>query len=72
MTRGYAIGLGAGTQALVQIPFSFDGPPGALARSLLMGVGWGINLAVAEWFVRRRVPTRSTSASPLVKEGGAS
>lgn len=57
MTRGYAIGLGAGTQALVQIPFSLDGPPGALARSLLMGAGWGINLAIAEWLVRRRLPT---------------
>lgn len=69
MTRGYAIGLGAGTQALVQVPFSLDGPPGALARSLLMGAGWGINLAVAEWFIRTR-PTRSPLARPLAAGGG--
>lgn len=68
MTRGYAIGLGAGTQALVQIPFSLDGPPGALARSLLMGAGWGINLAVAEWFIRTRSP-RSPLAQPLAAGG---
>lgn len=70
MTRGYAIGLGAGTQALVQVPFSLDGPPGVLARSLLMGAGWGINLAVAEWIIRRRSPSRSQPAPPLAARGG--
>jgi uncharacterized membrane protein len=70
MTRGYAIGLGAGTQALVQVPFSLDGPPGVLARSLLMGAGWGINLAAAEWLIRRRSPVRSPAAPPLAAGGG--
>jgi len=70
MMRGYAIGLGAGTQALVQVPFSLDGPPGVLARSLLMGAGWGINLAVAEWIIRRRSPARSQPAPPLAAGGG--
>ncbi len=70
MTRGYAIGLGAGTQVLVQIPFSLDGPPGVLARSLLMGAGWGINLAVAEWLIRRRSPARPSPARSLVAGGG--
>ncbi|TAK27852.1 MAG: DUF2306 domain-containing protein [Myxococcaceae bacterium] len=70
MTRGYAIGLGAGTQALVQVPFSLDGPPGVLGRSLLMGAGWGINLAIAEWLIRRRSPARPTPGQPLAAGGG--
>lgn len=59
ITRGYAIGLGAGTQALVHLPFLLIGTPTELGRALLMGAGWVINLAVAEWFIRRpALPTR--------------
>jgi uncharacterized membrane protein len=55
MTRGYAIGAGAGTQALVHIPWLLlFGKPGELARALLLGAGWVISLAVAEWSIRRR------------------
>lgn len=54
-TRGYAIGAGAGTQALVHLPWILTvGQPGELGRALLMGAGWAINLAVAEWSIRRR------------------
>lgn len=54
MTRGYAIGLGAGTQALVHLPFVvLLGEPGEHARAVLLGAGWFINLAVAEWSLRR-------------------
>lgn len=57
MTRGYAIGLGAGTQALVQLPWVVAmGEPGELSRALLLGAGWFINLAVAEWVIRRDAP----------------
>ncbi len=28
-------------------------PPGELSKALLMGTGWAINLAVAEWIIRR-------------------
>ena len=62
MTRGYAIGLGAGTQALTHLPwFLFPSIQGELTRALCMGAGWAINLAVAEWFIRRRpaLPARS-------------
>lgn len=69
MTRGYAIGLGAGTQALVLTPFSLHGPPSVLARALLMGASWAINLAIAEWIIRRRSPARSQS-TPLAAHGG--
>ncbi|WP_433250111.1 DUF2306 domain-containing protein [Streptosporangium sp. CA-135522] len=59
MIRGYAIALGAGTQVLTHLSwFLFFGAPGEFARALLMGAGWMINLAVAEWLIRRR-PVRS-------------
>ena len=62
MTRGYAIGMGAGTQVLTHFPyFIVIGRPGELARALLMGAGWLINLAAAEWAIRSvtRAPTRA-------------
>jgi uncharacterized membrane protein len=54
MTRGYAIGQGAGTQALVLGPFLAVGMTSVTARALLMALAWVINLAVAEWVIRRR------------------
>ena len=55
MPRGYAIGLGAGTQVLTLAAGELiAGPPSELSRALLMGAGWVINLAVAEWIIRRR------------------
>ncbi|MEO8620758.1 MAG: DUF2306 domain-containing protein [bacterium] len=54
MIRGYAIGLGAGTQVLTHLPwFILVGKPGEFARAVLMGAGWVINVAVAEWVIRR-------------------
>jgi uncharacterized membrane protein len=67
MMRGYAIGLGAGTQALtLMVGELIFGPPGELSRALLMGAGWAINLAVAEWIIRKRRVTRSRPASARV------
>lgn len=56
MIRAYAIGLGAGTQVLTHLPwFIFaDGNPGELPRGIMMGLGWVINVVVAEWIIRRR------------------
>jgi hypothetical protein len=55
MLRGYAIGLGAGTQVLtLAVGAVILGPPNELSRALLMGAGWVINLAVAEWAIRTR------------------
>lgn len=65
MMRGYAIGLGAGTQALTQLPWVlFFGQPAELPRALLMGAGWVINLALVEWIIRRRPasPVRTVAA----------
>lgn len=55
MMRGYAIGLGAGTQMLILMVWEIiAGPPSELSHALLMGAAWVINLAVAEWILRRR------------------
>lgn len=55
MTRAYAIGAGAGTQALVLIPGAIIfGATHELSRAVLMGAGWLINLAIAEAVIRRR------------------
>ena len=55
MTRAYAIGLGAGTQMFTGLVASLIvGPPTELSRALQDGAGWAINLAVAEWAIRRR------------------
>lgn len=56
MMRGYAIGLGAGTQVFTHVPWGLlVGPPGEFTRAMLMTAGWVINLAVVEWALRRRV-----------------
>jgi uncharacterized membrane protein len=67
MMRGYAIGLGAGTQPLtLMVGEMIAGPPSELSRALLMGAGWMINLAVAEWVIRRSRRPRARKASPVV------
>jgi len=56
MIRGYAIGMGAGTQVLTHLPyFILVGQPEELGRSVMMGAGWVINVAIAEWIIRTRV-----------------
>ncbi len=55
MIRGYAIGIGAGTQAVTQIPVVLAiGPLNELTTALMMLGAWLLNLAVAEWFLRGR------------------
>jgi hypothetical protein len=63
MIRGYAIGLGAGTQVLTHIPMLlFPGMVGQeMPRAIMMGAGWIINIAVAEWVIRKR---RATGKRP--------
>ncbi len=55
MTRAYALGLGAGTQVFTHLPWFLlvEGWPGEFPRAVMMGAGWAINLAVAEWVIRR-------------------
>jgi uncharacterized membrane protein len=54
MIRAYAIGLAAGTQAITGgIGIALFGH-GALQGDIAMGSAWFINLAVAEWIIRRQ------------------
>lgn len=53
MIRGYALALAAGTQAFTEgfgVPAFGDA---VVTTDLLKGAGWVINLAVAEWAIRR-------------------
>ncbi len=57
MRRAYAIGQGAGTQAITQLPvILLFGPLDDMTKALAMGGAWVLNLAVAEWLIRRRRP----------------
>jgi hypothetical protein len=58
MRRAYAIALGAGTQALIQIPhMMIFGKPDSMTLTLLMGAAWMLNLLVAEWLILRQRPS---------------
>jgi uncharacterized membrane protein len=73
MIRAYAIALAAGTQAFTEgIGQALTGT-GELRGDLAKGAGWVINLAVAEWIVRRppaaarpSVVTRRRDVVPVV------
>lgn len=69
MIRSYAIGLGAATQVFT-LGFG-EALFGAsqLTVALLNGAGWAINLAVAEWAIRR-MPRRAPLASATLTEVG--
>jgi hypothetical protein len=55
ISRGYAIGLGAATQMLVLMVAGIAlGPLNELTHDALMALSWVINLAVAEWAMRKR------------------
>lgn len=64
MTRGFALGLGAGTQVILLIPGGLIfGFAHELSRTILMGAAWAINLAIAEVVIRRR----NRVARPLMR-----
>lgn len=54
MIRTYALGLGAGTQALTHLPWLFlPLTQGELSRAISMCLGWLINIFIAEWIITR-------------------
>ncbi|HET7799051.1 MAG TPA: DUF2306 domain-containing protein [Humibacillus xanthopallidus] len=53
MIRTFAIGLAAGTQALTEGLAGAVFGTGTLRMDVAKGAGWLINLAVAEWVIRR-------------------
>ncbi len=66
MVRGYAIGLAAGTQVLTEpLGGAFLGD-GVVASDLAKGAGWVVNLAIAEWVIRRSPGDAAPAPSRLV------
>jgi uncharacterized membrane protein len=60
MTRAYALGVAAGTQAIALIPGSIMfGSKNEASRAVAMGLAWVINLAVAELVIWRRAQRAS-------------
>ncbi|MET1019259.1 MAG: DUF2306 domain-containing protein, partial [Microterricola sp.] len=55
MTRAYALGVAAGTQAIIfAIWIIGGGPTDELTVAVMMGAAWVINATVAELVIRRR------------------
>ena len=64
MIRAYALGVGAGTQVFVLLPWAFfPSIHSELTRAILMAIAWIINLAVAEWVIQKRRPRRAGNVS---------
>jgi hypothetical protein len=61
MIRAYALALGAGTQVFTLGVGEAIFGAGDLSEALLQGAGWAINLAVAEWLIRRQPARRSAA-----------
>ena len=62
MTRAYALALGAGTQAFtVGFGEALFGT-GVVRTDLMMAAAWAINLAIAEWIIRRPAVRRAKRA----------
>ena len=66
MIRAYAIGPAAGTQVFSDRIGGAIFGTGVLAADVAKGAGWVINLAVAEWAIRRpsRRPSARRAATP--------
>jgi uncharacterized membrane protein len=65
MTRAYALALGAGTQVFTQGIGSALFGTSELTTDLSLGAGWAINLAVAEYVIRRRGSSRTSSSRTI-------
>jgi uncharacterized membrane protein len=66
MTRAYALALGAGTQALTVGFGEAVFGSGVVRTDLMMSAAWAINLAVAEWVIRRPAARRARRARPAL------
>jgi uncharacterized membrane protein len=69
MIRTYAIAVGAGTQVFTQGFGEALVGRGELSGDLLKAAGWAVNLAVAEWVIRR--PARRRTPRLVPAEVGA-
>ena len=65
MARAYALALGAGTQVLtLGIGKAIFGDS-ELTTALMLGAGWGINVAVVEYIIRFRFPSSVRARTPV-------
>ncbi len=65
MIRAYALGQGAGTQAVLMLPLILaSGEFLGTKRDIVMSAAWALNLAVAEGIIRRRA--RASAPSPAI------
>ena len=69
MIRAYALAVAAGTQVFTQGFGEAVVGHGELRGDLLKAAGWAINLAVAEWVIRR--PARRRTPLPVPVEVGS-
>ena len=71
MIRGYAVAQGAGTQFIVSVPWLLvtGKPAGGLSKVWLMGAAWMINIAVAEWIIRKRITPRRLTGPARTSAG---
>lgn len=65
MIRAYALALGAGTQVFTQGIGEAVLGAGAIRTDLMLGSAWVINLAVAEWVIRRPAARRARTRAAL-------
>ena len=71
MTRAYALALGAGTQVLTGAVGPAIVGTSVLANDLTMGAAWAINLAVAEYVIRRPRSRAARGVSRVAAVEGA-
>ncbi|MDX2006612.1 MAG: DUF2306 domain-containing protein [Meiothermus sp.] len=65
MTRVYALGAGGNTQVFTAAPLFLFFPENLndLNRAIGLAAGWVINLAIAEWAIRRRLQAKQKRAT---------
>ncbi len=66
MARAYALALGAGTQVFTLGVGNAVFGISELNTALGLGAGWGINLAVVEYVIHRRISTRGAARATRV------
>lgn len=71
MIRAYALGLGAGTQAFTQGIGEAAFGTSDLSTGLSLSSAWAINLAVAEWVIRRPTAGRRRRVRASVEMAGS-
>jgi uncharacterized membrane protein len=67
MIRAYALALGAGTQVFTQGIGEAVLGTGAIRTDLMLGAAWIINLAVAQWVIRRPAARRARTRAALAR-----